>query len=467
MSMNSSNSSSSVESAKNFNSKEEDPFSSFQSPSSDPTLSSTPSKPEKVSSLFEACLAAGYEVSEEVTPSEPVFRNVDGNAPLFMYDPRCFIPKDERLQQILMGLLPTDPQSRLIGMDWLYQATLIEGTHWTEYVVPYLEHDYIIEDVEELFSAEPVLEEADLLVTNVLSVFEEEVLDDGFSTPDFFSFESDELVKCFECPEEYDIDSVAELLVGRNYNVVRLVGRKIGFYPNPSSIPNNMETLRKMSVNGFMPSVLRHYLIGYAIKRGKVLNNEVFFVGSFKDPAREPPEDLSSETLGFFEKAKKKGKPKISDSGGKPRKDPKLKNRRSDPGGDQKKFEGFSKFKEDIQDVSLPFSKGECSLDADDLNGLFDMEPSSLEVNGVMTPSIIKRMNGSVKRYLTRTGWFFLTGNDRYSLVYKLLFVSGAFNCLKRKFKDKRSTLVAMKIWLFRSSLVPRPLETKIEFISL
>jgi hypothetical protein len=462
MSKNSSNSSSSVDSA-TYNSYEEDQFSSFQPASSNPTLNST-TEMSSNEALFQACLAVGMKEDQEVTPIEPTFQNVDGSAPLCMYDPRCFIPKDERFQHFLKGLVPADPKTRLFGIDWLYQATLIEGNHWTHYVEFCSEFDFIDEDVEEdvLFSAEPTLEEADILVTNVLSFFEEEILENGFATPDFFSFESDELVKCFVCPDEYDIDSVADLLVGRDFNVVRLSGRQLGFYPRTSRIPNNMETLRKMSVDGFMPLVLRHYLIGHAIKRGKVLNNELFLVGSFKEPASKPPEDPSSETLGYFEKAKKKGKPKISDSGGKPRKDP-----RSDPGGSQKKFEGFLKFKEDIREVSLSFNKQECNLDADDLNGLFDMEPSSLEVNGVMTPSIIKRMNGSVKRYLIRTGWFFLTGNERYSLVYKLLVVSGAFSCLKRKFKDDRSTLVAMKIWLFRSSLVPRPLEAKIEFISL
>jgi hypothetical protein len=196
--------------------------------------------------------------------------------PLHFFDFRCFAPLDERLQHYLSGCQPNQPETRSMALLWLHRASQVERCHWTQYVEYYDPDGYdYLEDIEPYIVQRTVYIDADPLVTNVLSIFEEEFVE-SLDDETLLDFASEDLIKCLDVPEAYDASLVADTLLEKGMNVVSFEGRSIGFYPIGSVIPNDFKSLRHEVDKGLVPSSLQSHLIEYALRKGSRISHHFF-----------------------------------------------------------------------------------------------------------------------------------------------------------------------------------------------
>jgi hypothetical protein len=377
---------------------------------------------------------------------------VIGKLPLHSYDPVMFLPLDHRLQNVLKGLLPSDPRCRSVGMMWLHHASLSAGVHWTNFV-EYHEYDFSDDVFDDFYQDTPVYEpEADLLVSNVISCFDEEA--SGIDSPDFLEFDDSCLVKCFSVDEAYPDAAVGRFLNSQGFNVVGLGPSKFAFYPTHSMVPNNFDFIRTGCKSGYMPRLLQSLLIKVSVDRSKDLNCSMFVLDDedMGDPPFESVVNGKDEVSALVKEA--------------------LNNSISDPGGSRSKVSRvsggkqspFDKFNEIVGDEFDHFGYDEYFLSSDGLDEFLQYEPSASFINMVMTGSVLRYMDSRVKKFLKRLGLFFIYGKSRYMYIYKLLHVSGAFKILRSKLCNDQSYLWAMKIWIYRSPLISDPHALKLEF---
>jgi hypothetical protein len=220
--------------------------------------------------------------------------------PLHFFDFRCFAPLDLRLQVHLGTSQPNQPETRSMALMWLHWASVTEGRHWTEYVEYYDPDGYdFIEDINPYIMQRTAYIDADPLVTNVLSMFEEEYVE-TLDDETLLEFDSDDLIKCLDVPETYDASLVADTLLEKGMNVVSFEGRSIGIYPVGSVIPNNFKSLRHEVKNGIVPTSLQAHLISYALEKGCRISHH-FFRDTIQPSGvlSDSSEEISSESSSY------------------------------------------------------------------------------------------------------------------------------------------------------------------------
>jgi hypothetical protein len=385
-----------------------------------------------------------------------------GALPLRSYDPLCFIATDPRLLHLMDGMSPYNSRYRSMAMMWLHHASAFGSCHWTTFVeFRYVEYE--VDSVSEFVQDEPVyVEECDELVSKVISVFdvvEVESIDD----PTLMQFDRTDVIKTFPVDAHYPEDAVADFFVKQGVNVVRLAPSCFGIYPTKGLIPNDFEAIRDECIDGFLPEGIQSHLMEYCIRKGLDLSKDLFDVSSvFVEQSETPnPNPVLTKPVNFRAALERSLVPLPGSAVRSPRSSSTLAPKAKAP------LEGFAAFRADTSKITAPFGDDEFEPEFDDINQFFEHDRAALEVNKSMGGQTIQNMNARIKRYLKKVGYFVLTGKQRYKFLYLLLDVSGAFNLLRRKLTMERSYLLAMKVWLYRTSLIPDLAAAKIEFIAI
>jgi hypothetical protein len=377
-----------------------------------------------------------------------------------MYDPACFTIIDPKLLKMAcVDVIPHD-MLRMLVADYITVAETF-GIHWTE-LVRYDPPTSIEKpvDIEEFELEEVVLQDSNKTSEVVLSCFNE--VEVNMNTSDLFDFADDTSFKRLPVTGRYDMKAVCGIILGQGMQVsVDVENSELVFFPEWSKIPANFQAIEESLESGRLPPDLQKFLIALSLEGS--IN---FKFGDLLVPLSDTrvPELLPEPPgEGLFSGARL-DIPEV----------PKPTSVRSRRGGTRESkgnlsrgATGFHRFLEEVEDLRIDFDPDDYVLESEDLNELMAEEPTAMAVNGVLSKGRITNMSAKVTRYLQRTGKFFLSGEERYINMFKLLSVSGAFNCLKRKLEDPYSFIVAMKVWLFRTAIVEAPYHSKIEFITI
>jgi hypothetical protein len=375
-----------------------------------------------------------------------------------MYDPSCFEIICPSLLAML-GNIPDPEMERIITIDYI-EVAMKYGKLWTDlirYDPPVLQEAVV--DIEDYEFIDVELQHPNNTSGAVLGCFNEVVVE--IDTTDLFDFADDASFKRISIPVQYDVLAVCDIVLGHDMQVVVDVeARDLVFFPLWSKIPANFQAIERSLKSGQLPPDLQRYLIGLSLE-GKIS----FQFGDFFVPPSDTvaPELLPEPSGGIFSGARLDIP--------KPPKPTSVQNRRGRPregGKDSSQgLRGFQKFKKDVENLQIEFDPDDYILESEDLNELMAEEPTAMAVNGVLTKSRITSMSAKVTRYFQKTGKFYLTGEERYLNMFKLLLVSGAFASLNRKLEEPYSFVVAMKVWLFRTAIVEAPCHSTLEFITI
>jgi hypothetical protein len=281
-------------------------------------------------------------------------------------------------------------------------------------------------------------------------------------SPDIFTFAVDTIIKRLPVPSGYDIHVVGDIILKAGHHVfIDEENGVLEFFPRWGQIPADIQAVKDLlEPGGYLPRVLRKYLCALALD-----DSTKFSFGDFKvDLCMVGDRELLPEFPGGLFSGARLDVPvvPIPTSVQSWRGDP-------DEGGNSpsRETKGYCRFKLDVENLRIEFDPQNYYLDSEDLNELFNEEPTAKAVNGVLTKGRVDSMSKRVIRYLSRVTKFYLEGEDRYVEMFKLLEVSGAFVCLRRKLEESYSYVVAMKVWLHRTAIVKAPLDSRIDFVTI